>query len=99
MAVFLGGAILGRAARKPVVHLSDARGGFEKHKPLIEAILRWVIPASPKLVPLSVSRSLKEDLNSEFYLQLRSSGSNGVGQKTRAIVQNTLQPGIVLVGD
>ena len=53
MAVFLGGAILGRAARKPVLHLSDAWGGFEKHNPLIEAILRWVIPTSPKLDPSS----------------------------------------------
>jgi len=51
MTVFLGGAILGRAARKPVLHLSDAWGGFEKHNPLIEAILRWVIPTSPKLDP------------------------------------------------
>ena len=49
-AVFLGGAILGRAGRKPVLHISSAWGGFEKHHPFVEAILRWVKPTSPKLV-------------------------------------------------
>jgi len=52
MAVFLGGA-MGRAARKPVIHLSDAWGGSEKHNPLIEAILQWIIPTSPKLDPVA----------------------------------------------
>ena len=51
MAVFLGGAILGRAARQPVLPLSDAWGGFEKHNLLIEAIVRWGIPTSPGLDP------------------------------------------------
>ena len=48
-AVFLGGAILGRSGHNPVLHLSTAWGGFDKHKPLIEAILHWVLPTSPKL--------------------------------------------------
>ena len=48
-AVFLGGAILGSAARKAVLHLSSAWGGLEKHKPLLEAILQWPTPTSPKL--------------------------------------------------
>jgi hypothetical protein len=48
-AVFLGGAALGRVGRKPMLHISSAWGGFEKHYPLIEAILKWVIPTSPKL--------------------------------------------------
>jgi hypothetical protein len=48
-AVFLGGAILGRAGRKAVLHISCAWGGFDKHKPLLEAILRWIPPSSPKL--------------------------------------------------
>lgn len=48
-AVFLGGAILGRAARKTVLHLSTAWGGLDKHKPLIESILQWKYPTSPKL--------------------------------------------------
>ena len=48
-AVFLGGAILGRAARKAVLHLSSAWGGLDKHKPMLEAILRWQPPTSPKL--------------------------------------------------
>jgi hypothetical protein len=50
-AVFLGGAALGRVGRKAVLHISSAWGGFEKHYPLVEAILRWVIPTSPKLPP------------------------------------------------
>jgi len=50
-AVFLGGAILGRQSRKPVLHISSAWGGFEKHKPLLDAILDWIIPTSPKLEP------------------------------------------------
>ena len=48
-AVFLGGAILGRAGRQPVLHISSAWGGFEKHHPFVEAILQWVNPTSPKL--------------------------------------------------
>ena len=49
--MFLGGAALGRVGRKAVLHISSAWGGFEKHYPLVEAILRWVIPTSPKLPP------------------------------------------------
>ena len=49
VAVFLGGAILGRAGRKPVLHISTAWGGVEKHHPFVEAILQWVRPTSPKL--------------------------------------------------
>ena len=52
VAVFLGGAILGRVNRRPVIHLSSAWGGMDKHKPLLEAILRWVAPTSPKLAPV-----------------------------------------------
>lgn len=48
-AVFLGGAVLGRAARKPVLLLSNAWGGIQKHIPLMERILEWKIPTSPKL--------------------------------------------------
>jgi len=47
--VFLGGAILGKAARKAVLYLSSAWGGYDKHKPLLEAILQWSPPTSPKL--------------------------------------------------
>ena len=49
-AVFFGGAILGRAARKPALLLSKAWGGVQKHMCLIERILDWKIPTSPKLV-------------------------------------------------
>ena len=47
--VFLGGAILGNAARKAVLHLSAAWGGCDKHKPMLDAILQWSPPTSPKL--------------------------------------------------
>ncbi len=50
-AVFLGGAVLGRVARKPVLLISEAWGGFQKHIRLIEKILEWKIPAPPKLGP------------------------------------------------
>jgi hypothetical protein len=54
-AVFLGGAILGKASRKAVLHVSAAWGGLEKHKPLLEAILRWKPPTSPKFDPPEVT--------------------------------------------
>jgi hypothetical protein len=47
--VFLGGAVLGRAARKPVLLISEAWGGFRKHILLSESVLEWKIPISPKL--------------------------------------------------
>ncbi|MEI7773320.1 MAG: hypothetical protein WCK17_00955 [Verrucomicrobiota bacterium] len=47
-AVFLGGAILGSTARKSALLISHAWGGLEKHIPLLERILTWEIPTSPK---------------------------------------------------
>ncbi len=47
--VFLCGAILGKAGRKPVLHLSSAWGGLENRNPLFEKILSYVFPTSPKL--------------------------------------------------
>jgi hypothetical protein len=53
-AVFLGGAILGRAGHKAVLHISSAWGGMAKHKPLLEAIFHWQLPTSPKFnIPFS----------------------------------------------
>lgn len=46
--VFLGGAILGRAGHKAVLHISSAWGGMAKHKPLLDAIFHWQLPTSPK---------------------------------------------------
>jgi hypothetical protein len=46
--VFLGGAILGSAARKSALLVSPAWGGIEKHIHLLERILAWEIPTSPK---------------------------------------------------
>ena len=49
-AVFLCGAILGRSGHARVLHLSAAWGGLDKHKPLLEAVLRWPDPTPPKLI-------------------------------------------------
>ena len=50
-AVFICGAILGRAGRQKVLHLSASWGGLEKHRPLLERVLSWRNLTSPKLVP------------------------------------------------
>jgi hypothetical protein len=50
-AVFICGAILGRAGRQKVLHLSASWGGMQKHKPLLEQVLAWRNLTSPKLVP------------------------------------------------
>jgi len=46
--VFLCGAILGRAARKQVLHMSSSWGGLETRNPLFEKVLSCVFPTSPK---------------------------------------------------
>ena len=43
------GAILGRAGRRLVIHLSESWGGLQKRIPLLDSILKWQIPTSPKL--------------------------------------------------
>jgi len=43
------GAILGRAGRRVVVHLSQSWGGLKTRIPLLDSILNWQIPTSPKL--------------------------------------------------
>ena len=48
--VFLCGAILDRAGHRVVVHLSAAWGGLEKRNPLLDKLLPYEIPTSPKLV-------------------------------------------------
>jgi hypothetical protein len=47
--VFLCGAILGRAGQRVVIHLSAAWGGLEKRNPLLDKLLQYEIPTSPKL--------------------------------------------------
>jgi hypothetical protein len=47
--VFLCGAILGRAGHQVVLHLSAAWGGLEKRNPLLDRLLQYEIPTSPKL--------------------------------------------------
>ena len=43
------GAILGRAGRPLVLHLSQSWGGLKTRSTLFDNILRWQIPTSPKL--------------------------------------------------
>jgi DDE family transposase len=45
------GAILGRAGRRLVIHLSQSWGGLKTRSPLLDSILNWQIPTSPKLDP------------------------------------------------
>ena len=45
------GAILGRAGRRLVIHLSQSWGGLKTRIPLLDNILLWQIPTSPKLEP------------------------------------------------
>jgi DNA-directed RNA polymerase subunit N (RpoN/RPB10) len=45
------GAILGRAGRRVVLHLSKSWGGLARRIPLLDHILNWKIPTSPKFEP------------------------------------------------
>jgi Transposase DDE domain group 1 len=47
--VFLCGAILGRAGRRVVVHLSESWGGLKRRIPLLDNIKLYTFPTSPKL--------------------------------------------------
>jgi len=47
--VFLCGAILGRAGHRKVLHLSSAWGGLETRNSLLESLLKYELPTSPKL--------------------------------------------------
>ena len=49
------GAILGRSGRRLVVHLSQSWGGLKTRILLLESILNWQIPTSPKLDPMLVT--------------------------------------------
>ncbi len=49
------GAILGRSGRRMVVHLSQSWGGLKTRIPLLDSILNWQIPTSPKLEPVPVT--------------------------------------------
>jgi len=49
--VLICGAILGRAGRRLVVHLSETWGGLRTRNSLLDNILNWQIPTSPKLDP------------------------------------------------
>ena len=43
------GAILGRAGRRLVIHLSESWGGLKTRIPLLDSLSKWEIPTSPKL--------------------------------------------------
>ncbi|MBV8828094.1 MAG: IS1380 family transposase [Acidobacteriaceae bacterium] len=45
------GAILGRAGRRLVLHLSESWGGLKTRTALLNNILHWQVPTSPKLAP------------------------------------------------
>ncbi len=45
------GAILGRSARRLVVHMGQSWGGLKTRNPLLASIMQWEIPTSPKLTP------------------------------------------------
>ena len=45
------GAILGRSARRLVLHMGESWGGLRTRNPLLANILQWQIPTSPKLNP------------------------------------------------
>ena len=47
--VFTCGAILGRAGRRTVLHLSESWGGLKTRNPLIDSIFKWELPTSSKL--------------------------------------------------
>ena len=51
MQVLTCGAILGRAGRRLVVHLSQSWGGLKSRIPLLDSILTCEFPTSPKLAP------------------------------------------------
>ena len=49
------GAILGRSGRRLVIHLSQSWGGLKTRIPLLDSVLNWQIPSSPKLIPALVT--------------------------------------------
>jgi DDE family transposase len=49
--VFLCGALLGRAGHRLVLHLSASWGGLTPRIPLLENVLAYAVPTSPKLHP------------------------------------------------
>jgi len=49
------GAILGRAGRRFVLHLSNSWGGLTRRIPLLDHVLQWEIPTSPKFEPEPVT--------------------------------------------
>lgn len=49
--VFLCGALLGRAGRRLVLHLSASWGGLKPRIPLLENVFSYAVATSPKLHP------------------------------------------------
>jgi hypothetical protein len=47
--IFLCGAVLGRAGRRIVLHLSESWGGLSQRKPLLDNLLLYQFSTSPKL--------------------------------------------------
>jgi hypothetical protein len=55
--IFLCGAVLGRAGRRTILHLSSAWGGLQHRKAFLESILSFTFPTSPKLPSLHITGS------------------------------------------
>jgi hypothetical protein len=49
--MFTCGAILGRSGHQVILHMSLSWGGLKERKPLLESLLNWPPPPSPKLAP------------------------------------------------
>lgn len=56
--VFIGGAILGKRGRQPVLYIAQSWGGAQKHQPLIDKLLAWRRRTSPKLEPPAAATPL-----------------------------------------
>lgn len=54
--VFLCGAIAGREARRPVLHLSESWGGLRTRIPLIKQSLEWIRAIPPPLKNTTISQ-------------------------------------------
>ena len=51
ISLFLCGALLGRTGHRLVLHLSASWGGLQQRIPLLENVLAYGLPTSPKLHP------------------------------------------------
>jgi len=77
--VFLGGAILGRRARQPVLYIAQSWGGTDRHKPFMDKVLEWRKRTSP-MSPPEHPPPQEYDLKNAAWSIL----NNSVAHKTKA---------------